>query len=90
MPDFDKQSSNIHRQLRGKLSIVSKLPVQSREDLSVAYTPGVAGPCKLIAADSEEANELTIKRNSCRRERRFFSLGIGKHWRSCRDSSHGR
>lgn len=64
MPDFDKQSSNIHRQLRGKLSIVSKLPVQSREDLSVAYTPGVAGPCQLIAADSEEANELTIKRNT--------------------------
>ena len=64
MPDFDKQSSNIHRQLRGKLSIVSKLPVQSREDLSVAYTPGVAGPCQLIAADPEEANELTIKRNT--------------------------
>ena len=55
MSDFDKQSSNIHRQLRGKLAIVSKLPVQSREDLSVAYTPGVAGPCKLIADDPQEA-----------------------------------
>jgi len=64
MPDFDKQSSNIHRQLRGKLAIVSKLPVQSRADLSVAYTPGVAGPCKLIADDPQEANELTIKRNT--------------------------
>ncbi len=64
MSKFDKQSTSIHRHLRGKLSIVSKLPVQSREDLSVAYTPGVAGPCQLIAADPEEANELTIKRNT--------------------------
>jgi malate dehydrogenase (oxaloacetate-decarboxylating) len=64
MTDFNKQSSLIHRQLRGKISIVSKLPVQSRQDLSVAYTPGVAGPCELIAADPSEANELTIKRNT--------------------------
>jgi malate dehydrogenase (oxaloacetate-decarboxylating) len=57
MTDFNKQSSLIHRQLRGKISIVSKLPVQSRQDLSVAYTPGVAGPCELIAADPSEAND---------------------------------
>ena len=64
MADFSEQSTNIHRQLRGKISIVSKMPVQSRQDLSIAYTPGVAGPCQIIAEDASQATELTIKRNT--------------------------
>lgn len=64
MDDFFQKSSLVHRQLRGKISIVPKMPVESREDLSIAYTPGVAGPCELIAKDPSQARELTIKRNT--------------------------
>lgn len=64
MTDYFERSSIVHRQLRGKISLVSKMPIESRDDLSIAYTPGVAGPCKLIAEDSSLARELTIKRNT--------------------------
>ena len=62
--DIYERSVVIHRQLRGKISLVGKMPIESREDLSLAYTPGVARPCELIAADVNEARELTIKRNT--------------------------
>lgn len=42
----------------------NKLPIGSRDDLSIAYTPGVARPCEVIAEDPEEAFRLTIKGNS--------------------------
>lgn len=63
-PDVYERSVIVHRQLRGKISIVGKMPIDTREDLSLAYTPGVARPCELIAADKELARELTIKRNT--------------------------
>lgn len=62
--DYFEKSHVLHRQLRGKIAIVSKLPLHDRDDLSVAYTPGVARPCEIIAKDPREARELTIKRNS--------------------------
>ena len=64
MTDYFERSSIVHRQLRGKISLVSKMPIESRDDLSIAYTPGVAGPCTLIADDPSLARELTIKRNT--------------------------
>jgi malate dehydrogenase (oxaloacetate-decarboxylating) len=54
----------MHQQLKGKVGIHNKLPIGSRDDLSVAYTPGVARPCEVIAEDPEEAFKLTIKGNS--------------------------
>lgn len=54
----------MHEKWNGKLEIVSKSPVKSREDLSVAYTPGVAEPCKVIAADREAAYKYTMKANT--------------------------
>ncbi len=54
----------LHKQWNGKLDTISKVPVKSREDLSLAYTPGVAEPCKKIAADREEAYTYTIKSNT--------------------------
>ena len=54
----------LHKQWNGKLETISKVPVKSREDLSLAYTPGVAEPCKKIAADREEAYTYTIKSNT--------------------------
>ncbi len=54
----------MHEQWNGKLETVSKSPVKSREDLSIAYTPGVAEPCKVIATDKEAAYKYTMKSNT--------------------------
>lgn len=54
----------MHEQWNGKLETVSKTPVKSREDLSIAYTPGVAEPCKVIAEDKEAAYKYTMKANT--------------------------
>lgn len=54
----------LHEKWNGKLETVSKSPVKSREDLSLAYTPGVAEPCKVIASDKEAAYKYTIKSNT--------------------------
>lgn len=54
----------LHEKLNGKLETVSKVPVKSREDLALAYTPGVAEPCKVIAQDKEAAYAYTMKANT--------------------------
>ena len=54
----------MHEKWNGKLETVSKSPVKSREDLSIAYTPGVAEPCKVIAEDKEAAYKYTMKSNT--------------------------
>ena len=54
----------LHKQWNGKLETVSKAPVKSREDLALAYTPGVAEPCKVIAQDKEAAYQYTMKANT--------------------------
>ena len=60
----NEKSLMMHEQWNGKLEIVSKAPVKSREDLAIAYTPGVAEPCKVIARDKEEAYKYTMKDNT--------------------------
>lgn len=54
----------LHEEWNGKLETVSKTPVKSREDLSLAYTPGVAEPCKVIAENKEAAYKYTMKANT--------------------------
>lgn len=54
----------MHEKWNGKLETVSKTPVKTREDLAIAYTPGVAEPCKVIAQDKEAAYKYTIKANT--------------------------
>lgn len=54
----------LHKEWNGKLETVSKAPVKSRKDLSLAYTPGVAEPCKVIAGDKEAAYTYTMKANT--------------------------
>ena len=54
----------LHEEWNGKLETTSKAEVKSREDLALAYTPGVAEPCKVIAADPEAAYRYTIKSNT--------------------------
>ena len=59
-----EKALELHKQWNGKLETVSKTPVKSREDLSLAYTPGVAEPCKVIAEDKEAAYTYTWKSNT--------------------------
>ena len=63
MEKIYQQSLDLHARLKGKIEIRPKAPVVSRKDLSLAYTPGVAEPCRRIAAESREAWKYTIKGN---------------------------
>ena len=60
----NEKALQLHEEWNGKLETVSKTPVKSREDLSLAYTPGVAEPCKVIAQYPEAAYKYTIKSNT--------------------------
>lgn len=61
---IQEKALELHEKWNGKLETVSKTPVKSREDLSLAYTPGVAEPCKVIAQDKEAAYKYTMKANT--------------------------
>lgn len=61
---LNEKALALHKQWNGKLETVSKAPVKSREDLSLAYTPGVAEPCRVIAKDKEAAYTYTMKANT--------------------------
>ncbi|MDE7031306.1 MAG: NADP-dependent malic enzyme [Lachnospiraceae bacterium] len=61
---IQEKALSLHKTWNGKLETVSKTPVKSREDLSLAYTPGVAEPCKVIAQDKEAAYQYTMKANT--------------------------
>ncbi|MFG6368727.1 MAG: NADP-dependent malic enzyme [Lachnospiraceae bacterium] len=54
----------LHKEWNGKIETISKIPVKSREALSLAYTPGVAEPCRVIAKDKEAAYQYTMKANT--------------------------
>ena len=60
----NEKALKLHEKWQGKLETVSKTPVKTREDLSLAYTPGVAEPCKVIAEDKEAAYTYTWKSNT--------------------------
>ncbi|SDY63154.1 malate dehydrogenase (oxaloacetate-decarboxylating) [Proteiniborus ethanoligenes] len=64
MKDYNKLSLEMHRNNKGKVSIQSKVKVENKDDLSIAYTPGVAQPCKEIANDQEKVYEYTFKSNT--------------------------
>ena len=60
----NEKAMMMHKEWQGKIETVSKAPVKTREDLAVAYTPGVAEPCKVIAKDPEAAYTYTMKANT--------------------------
>lgn len=62
--DYYTESLKLHLKSRGKLEIKSKVKLETKEDLSLAYTPGVAEPCRKIAEDKEKIYSYTIKGNS--------------------------
>ena len=61
--DYYKKALEMHEEHKGKIEVVSKVPVKTREDLSTAYTPGVAEPCREIAKDPTAAYTYTAKGN---------------------------
>ena len=63
--DYAKESLRLHEQVKGKIEVVSTVPVKSREDLSLAYTPGVAQPCLEIQKDVNRSYDLTRRHNMC-------------------------
>ncbi len=62
--DFNAEAVELHKKCNGKLGVVSKVPLATREDLSRAYTPGVAEVCREIARDEDLAYSLTLKGNT--------------------------
>lgn len=56
-----EKALKMHEEWNGKLETIAKSHVKTREDLAIAYTPGVAEPCKVIAEDKEAAYKYTIK-----------------------------
>lgn len=61
---YGEQSLKMHKEKKGKLEVISKIPVNTREDLSIAYTPGVAEPCIEISKDRDKVYDYTIKSNT--------------------------
>ena len=59
-----EKALQLHEEWNGKFETTSKMKIQTREDLALAYTPGVAEPCKVIAKDKEAAYKYTIKSNT--------------------------
>ena len=61
--DYGQLSLELHNKMKGKLEVTSKVPVATEYDLSLAYTPGVAEPCRQIALDKMSVYDYTIKSN---------------------------
>src|SRR5690606_19987178 len=61
--DYWKESLRLHGEWRGKIEVISKVPVTNKQELSLAYTPGVAEPCLAIQKDVDKSFELTRRWN---------------------------
>ena len=63
--NYAEESLKLHGEWKGKIEVVSRVPVKDKEDLSLAYTPGVAQPCLEIQKDVNKSYELTRRHNMC-------------------------
>ena len=63
--DYAKESLRLHKEWKGKIEVVTRVPTENKEDLSLAYTPGVAQPCLEIQKDINKSYELTRRWNLC-------------------------
>lgn len=63
--DYAKESLRLHGDWKGKIEVVTRVPVENKDDLSLAYTPGVAQPCLEIQKDINKSYELTRRWNMC-------------------------
>lgn len=63
--DYAKESLKKHSEWKGKIEVISRVPVSTKEDMALAYTPGVAQPCLEIQKDLDKSYELTRRHNMC-------------------------
>lgn len=63
--NYAEESLKLHKKWKGKIEVVTTVPVETKEDLSLAYTPGVAEPCLAIQKDINQSYELTRRHNMC-------------------------
>ena len=63
--DYAKESLRLHKEWGGKIEVICKVPCKTKDDLSLAYTPGVAQPCLEIQKDISKSYELTRRHNLC-------------------------
>ena len=74
--DYAAESLKMHYERKGKLSVIPNVPVDTSDDLSLAYTPGVAAPCLEIQKDVDKSYELTRRWNLCLVVQRFIIHGL--------------
>ena len=75
--DYAKESLRLHGEWGGKIEVITKVPVSTKEDLSLAYTPGVAQPCLEIQKDVNKSYELTRSSGSGRHRSRGWYARYG-------------
>ena len=63
--NYAEESLRLHGQWKGKIEVITKVPVETKDDLSLAYTPGVAQPCLEIQKDVNKSYDLTLRHNLC-------------------------
>jgi len=63
--DYAKESLKLHGEWKGKIEVISRVPVETKDDMSLAYTPGVAEPCLAIQKDVDKSYEYTRRGNMC-------------------------
>jgi len=62
--DYSQHSLELHEKYQGKIAIISKVPLETKDDLSTFYSPGVAAPCLEIAKNPQMAYRYTMKKNT--------------------------
>jgi len=88
--DYAKESLRLHGEWKGKIEVVTRVPVENKDDLSLAYTPGVAQPCLEIQKDINKSYELTRRWNMSGSNRWFCSSWPWKHRTRSRYACYGR
>ena len=88
--DINQASLQMHYDLHGKIEVISRKKIETREDLSLAYTPGVAEPCRVIPVGvARDAPLAAFQPGSCY-HRRNCSFRSWRYWSCCRYAGYGR
>ena len=89
--DYAKESLRLHGEWKGKIEVVTRVPVENKDDLSLAYTPGVAQPCLEIQKDVDKSYDLTRRWNMCLVVTDGSAvLGLGNIGPEARNAGNGR
>ena len=59
--DYNKEALKLHEEKKGKIEVISKVKVEDKDDLSIAYTPGVAEPCRKIKENKKKSINILLK-----------------------------